>query len=262
MNLTSEAVDAYLHRIGATRPPRPTVEALHDLHRRHVSTVPFENIDFILRRPVAIGVDAYDKIVDQGRGGGCYELNGAFAEILRALGYQVTVLGGQAFLGRRPGPLLGHLVPQVVAEDSDQAWLVDVGFGLSPHQPLRLDRPEPQPDPQGTYLVVRRPDGDIDVHRNGSLVYRLEPRQRDIADFLPMLWWFRMAPDSPFLTELFCSIHTPGGKVVLTGNVLRVVEGGQRSKRVLCDDEEIRDAYRTYFGMELDELPVDPRRPA
>jgi N-hydroxyarylamine O-acetyltransferase len=256
--LNGEAVTAYLERIGAERPPRPTGEALRHLHERHVLSVPFENIDYNLRKPIGIGADAIGKIVGKRRGGGCYELNGAFAEVLRALGYGVTVFGGRVVVDGELGPLMGHLVMRVVAEDSPEPWLVDVGYGRSFRHPLRLDSREPQADSQGTYQIVAAPHGDFDVLRNGAHQYRFETHPREIEDFGPMVWWFRKASDSPFLTALFCSMQTPGGKVTLSGNTLIRLENGQRTKEVIDDEVALRAAYRTWFGFELDVLPVQP----
>src|SRR5690606_8230867 len=41
-------IDAYLSRLGAERPDRPTSQALRELHLRHLRTVPFENLSLHL----------------------------------------------------------------------------------------------------------------------------------------------------------------------------------------------------------------------
>jgi N-hydroxyarylamine O-acetyltransferase len=260
--LTPEAVDAYLHRMGTKRPERATGAALRELHERHVLSIPFENIDFNLRLPVDIGADAVPKITEQRRGGGCYELNGAFSEVLRALGYDVTVMAGRVLENGELGPLMGHLILRVIAEDSPEPWLVDVGYGRGFRHPLRLDSRAPQEDPQGTFELKDAPHGDIDVYRNGSHQYRFEPRPRVVDDFRPTLWWFQNSADSPFLTQLFCTRPTAEGRVTLSGRKLVRVADGQRTKEELPDDAAVFDAYRTYFGFELDTLPHPPAAPA
>ncbi|WP_310723955.1 arylamine N-acetyltransferase [Streptomyces sp. N2A] len=256
--LTPEAVDAYLHRMGTKRPEKPTVAALRELHERHVLSIPFENIDFNLRLPIHMGADAIPKITEQRRGGGCYELNGAFSEVLRALGYDVTVMAGRVLDQGQLGPLMGHLILKVIAEDSPEPWLVDVGYGRGFRHPLRLDSRAPQEDPQGTFELREAPHGDLDVYRNGSHQYRFEPRPRTVDDFRPTLWWFRSADDSPFLTELFCTRPTVQGRVTLSGRKLVQVVDGTRTKEELPDDEAVFAAYRTHFGFDLDALPTPP----
>ena len=89
-------VDAYLARIGAARPERPSTEALQVLHAAHLRSVPFENLSIHLGEPVILDESALlDKIVGRRRGGFCYELNGLFAALLTALGFDVTLLAGR-----------------------------------------------------------------------------------------------------------------------------------------------------------------------
>lgn len=257
--LDGRTVTAYLARIGAHRPARPTAEALAELHERHVMTVPFENVDFHLRRPMDIGAGAIEKIVTRRRGGTCYELNGAFSELLRALGYDVTVLAGRVIEHGVPGPVLGHMLLRVVAADSPYPWLVDVGYGRGARRPLRFDSSEPQADPHGVFrLAGGAPYGDLDLLRDEVPQYRIEARPRTVEDFTHMWWWYCNFPGSPHLTHLYCTLPTPTGRVTLSGDTLSVREAGRREKRVLAGDEEVRAAYRTWFGLDLDELPPPP----
>jgi N-hydroxyarylamine O-acetyltransferase len=256
--MDDQTVRRYLERIGAPTPAEPTLELLHELHLRHQRTVPFENLGIHLGEPIVLDEAALaEKIIDRRRGGFCYELNGLFAALLRALGFPVTLLSAQVF-----GPdgdvshPFDHLVLRV---DLDDRYLVDVGFGAHSSYPVRLDWPEPQPDPGGEFLVVDAPDGDVDVLRDGSPVYRVEARSRRLADFGPTCWWQQTSPDSHFTQSLTCSRLTPEGRVTLSGNRLITTVAGERTETTLDGDEAVREAYRTEFGIELDRLPVLPR---
>ena len=80
-------VEEYLARIGYAGSIEPTTEGLRALHRAHMLTVPFENLDIGLKREISCDAEsAVRKIVERRRGGFCYELNGAFAWLLRELG--------------------------------------------------------------------------------------------------------------------------------------------------------------------------------
>jgi len=84
-------IPAYLERIACAGPVVPTTEVLRDLHRAHMLSVPFENLDIALGRKIVCDEEAFiRKIVERRRGGFCYELNGAFAGLLRAIGFKVT----------------------------------------------------------------------------------------------------------------------------------------------------------------------------
>jgi N-acetyltransferase len=111
----------------------PTPETLREIHRAHLFTVPFENLDIHLGRKIVCDEDSFlHKIVNERRGGFCYELNGAFAAFLRALGFQVTLLSAR--VARSDGsdsPEFDHLTLRV---DLDESWLVDVGsIGCNAH---------------------------------------------------------------------------------------------------------------------------------
>lgn len=246
-------IDAYLRRIDAKRPDEPTVEALRELHKRHLETVPFENLSVHLPERIELTEDAlFDKIVRRRRGGFCYELNGAFAALLRELGFEVTLLAARVISPDRPGSPFDHLALRV---DLDEPWLVDVGFGRHMVYPLRLNACEPQPDPEGDFLVLDAPDGDVDVLHDGKPVYRLDRRARELTDFVPTCWWQATAPGTTFTRSLTCSLATPTGRITLAGNRLIETVHGEQTERILADDE-ILPAYRTHFGIELTNTPV------
>jgi N-hydroxyarylamine O-acetyltransferase len=88
--------DAYLDRIGYKGPRALMAETLHTLHRQHMLRVPFENLDIGLGRKIVLDPERFiNKIVGSGRGGFCYELNGAFATLLTALGFRVDLLSAR-----------------------------------------------------------------------------------------------------------------------------------------------------------------------
>src|SRR5258706_15925794 len=91
-----QSVAASLARLGCSGPLGPTAETLAALHRAHLYSVPFENLDIGLGRPLSLALPAlFDKIVTRRRGGFCYELNGLFAWLLTRLGYRVTYLSAR-----------------------------------------------------------------------------------------------------------------------------------------------------------------------
>ncbi len=81
----SGRVRGYLGRLDIGDPGPPTVDALFALHRAQTERVAYENIDIFLGRPQGIApAESIDRIV-RGRGGYCYNLNGALATTLEAL---------------------------------------------------------------------------------------------------------------------------------------------------------------------------------
>ena len=236
--------DAYLARIGADR-----TSSLAELQERHLRAVPFENLSVHLGEDITLDEDALvAKIVKDRRGGFCYELNGALAALLTALGHTVELLAARS-LGNDLGIPFDHLALRV------GPWLVDAGFGRFAHHPLRLDERGDQSDPGGVFRITETPAGDLDVFRDGAPEYRLETRPRELRDFVTGCWWHRTSPDSHFTRSLVCSILTDRGRTTLGGRTLIRTDGGARDERELHDDE-ILAAYRTHFGIALDRVPA------
>ncbi|MEV4443054.1 arylamine N-acetyltransferase [Streptomyces sp. NPDC049577] len=255
-------VDAYLERIGAKRPERLDLAALAHLQERHIMSVPFETIDFNLGIPIRMGEDVLDKVVRRRRGGGCYELNSAFATLLRELGFSVHMLPGRTLHNGQEallGWFYGHMVLRV--DLADGPYLVDVGFRWASRKPLRMDLREVQQDENGAYRIVDTPEGDVELVHNGVHRIRLETRARDLGDFVPTLWFFSTSPDSPVTGgSVWASLITPTGRVSLLDRTLTRIENGERFKEVL-DDEAFIPAMRRWFGMEIDRLPNLPPMP-
>ncbi|WP_445269404.1 arylamine N-acetyltransferase family protein [Streptomyces sp. DSM 41634] len=260
-SLGTARTDAYLRRLGAERPARPTAASLRELHLCHLRTVPFENLSIHLGEDLVLTREAvFDKIVTAGRGGICYELNAGFAELLGALGHRVELLQARVY-GKDgvPGIPYDHLALRV-----DGRWLADVGFGDHTAHPLDLDEPGEQKDPAGVFLVRPARDdgegggGDLEVLHDGVPVYRLETRPRVLADFRTGAWWHRTSPDSGFTKGPVCSRLTEdGGRITLRDHTLIATSAdGDRTEEELTTDEEVRAAYRTEFGIVLDRLPV------
>jgi N-hydroxyarylamine O-acetyltransferase len=198
-----------------------------------------------------------EKVVDRRRGGFCYELNGLFGLALAALGYETTYLGARVFQPEGLGPPFDHLALRV---DCPEPWLVDVGFGRHAEHPLRLDLRTDQGDPDGTFRLVDTDEGDLDVWRDGRPQYRAELRPRALLDCEATCWWHQTSPRSHFTQSTVCSLLTETGRVTLSDGLLIRTVDGARHEEPLTSHAAVLDAYRTYFGIELERVPVRTAR--
>lgn len=257
MTLDRTICEDYLARIGVEWPRRPDAETLASLQEQHILSIPFENVDCFRRRPLPMGEGAVRKIVQEGRGGGCYELNSAMGLLLESVGYPVTIMGGRISDGKGLSFPLRHLVLRVEADGV--SWLVDVGFGFgsdrNSRRPLRIDHSAVQSDPQGDYQLVNTADGDIDVLRNERLLYRIERHPRSVGEFAATLWWFLTSPGSDFLQGMFCIQPTRSGRLSLRDRTLTRVVDGEKTRAELPDTDEVRKVLAAEFGIEVDDIP-------
>jgi N-hydroxyarylamine O-acetyltransferase len=138
-------VDGYLARLGLDGRPAPTLATLIDLHRRHLRALPYENLAAMLGRPDPVDpVATLDRIAAGGNAGYCFHHNGAFAAVLRELGYHVRHLRGHVWStpAQRAVPELNHLVLVVSGlpdpASPDGRWWPDLGLGDGFRDPLPL----------------------------------------------------------------------------------------------------------------------------
>jgi N-hydroxyarylamine O-acetyltransferase len=256
--MDEKTLTAYLRRIGVERPRVLDETALGVLHRAHQMTVPFENLSIHLGEPISLDEgDLLGKIVTRRRGGFCYELNGAFALLLQALDAQVRRVAARVHDDAgRLGPPFDHLALVVRLPGGSGPWLADVGFGSHSTYPLRYDSRQEQDDPAGRFCLSDAEDGDVDVLTNGQPQYRIEQRERSLADFIPTCWWQQTSPQSHFTRSTICSRLTEDGRISLSGRTLIHTSGRSRTEQHLQADDAVLAAYRDHFGITLDQVPT------
>jgi N-hydroxyarylamine O-acetyltransferase len=247
-------VPAYLARIGYHGATTPTLDTLRRLHRAHLLSVPFENLDIHLQRKIAIDQDAFvRKIVEERRGGFCYELNGAFAALLRGLGYQLSLLSCRvARDNNSEGPDFDHLALLVECEGQ---WLADVGFGDSYLEPLRLEIGTEQPQDGRTFRIASRGERlrveKLEPGGSWKHQYSFDLIPRRLEEFAFMCQYHQSSPESHFTRKRFCSMATPEGRVTLAGMQLILTRNGKREEIDLAGEPEWHETLSRYFGISL-----------
>jgi N-hydroxyarylamine O-acetyltransferase len=262
---------AYLARIGYSGATEVSAETLRALHRAHMFAVPFENLDIYLGRTIVCDEARFlDKIVNQQRGGFCYELNGAFAALLRALGFQVTLLSARvASSDGSDGPEFDHLTLRVglpshgsnadpgapqQSHESEEPWLADVGFGDSFIEPLRLQPDLEQPQFGRIYrLSENHGDFHMEVMADGEWKkqYSFTLRPHRLSDFAAMCHYQQTSPESHFTRQRICSRATPEGRITLSDLKLIETRDGRREERALPGEPQWRTTLRELFGVDL-----------
>ena len=247
-------VPAYLARIGYAGPVAPTLPVLRGIHRGHMLSVPFENLDISRGRKIVVDENAFvRKIVEERRGGFCYEMNGAFAALLQAIGFQVTLLSAR--VARQDGsfgPEFDHLTLRV---DLGEPWLADVGFGDSFIEPLRLKSGDEQRDDGRTFRIVEARDClQLEKREPGEAwkeQYRFTVQPRQLQEFAVMCTYHQTSPDSSFTRKRLCTRATPEGRITLSDMKLVITSNGRKEEQVLSSEEEWRLALRRHFDVVL-----------
>jgi N-hydroxyarylamine O-acetyltransferase len=247
-------VEAYLRRIAYDGPREPSASVLRDLHRQHLYTVPFENLDIALGIPIHLHLDElFDKIVKRKRGGFCYELNGLFCELLKQLGFRVDMLSARVH--RADGSFsreFDHMLLQVMLEES---WVADVGFGDSSPDPVPMRSAHAHSDEARQFSVVAA-TGALDLVRrqsDGSYVpdycFTLTPRR--LRDFAEMCQFHQTSPESHFTQNRICTKALPNGRITISGMRLIETRNGVRNESALRGQQALRECLSRQFGIEF-----------
>lgn len=250
-------VAAYLDWIGYDSSPSLDLATLTELQQLHMTAVPFENLDIALGDGVALdAATAVDKIVEGGRGGWCFEVNGAFASLLEALGFRVTLLGAAVLLSG-PSRVIDHVALEVQV---DQPYLVDVGFGESFTRPLALNRSGRQDGGNAAYEFIASPEGTTLARLDESgadavpvAQYRFKRVAHSLEDFAPVSASMQVDPDKnwhkrPFATRL---LACGPDRVTLTSDRLKIIRDGKTTEQPITIDEWSTTLY-DWFGIRLD----------
>jgi N-hydroxyarylamine O-acetyltransferase len=216
----------------------------------HLRTVPFENLSIHSGEPIVLDDKAlFEKIVGRRRGGLCYELNGLFAALLRALGFDVAVLSAQVANGEGIfGPDFDHMTLMVTLADR---WLVDVGFGDSFLEPLKLDE---EGNDDNVYRIVREGEFLILMKRTNEeerkSQYRFTLKPYQYSDYAEMCRYHQTSPQSHFTRARICSLATPDGRITLSDlRFITTTDAGRRQERILTSEEEYATILRDHFGI-------------
>jgi len=253
-------LDAYLARIGLAGGLAPTLPTLRALVRAHVLTIPFENLEIVLGRPVLLGVeDLQNKLVRSPRGGYCYEHVSLFAAVLERLGFQATGLAARVQVGAGVLRPATHALLRVRVPGSEREWICDVGFGEGQLEPVeladgaeatgekwafRLERLER--DGAGRWLLrALRPGGPADMH-----AFTLD--RRYAIDYLVLNHYISTHPRSPFVGRLVVQGVRPEVRHVLHDTALTSSRTDGAVETVRLEPGEVPKTLEEVFGIVLD----------
>jgi N-hydroxyarylamine O-acetyltransferase len=257
-------LDAYFERIGHAGSRSPTLDTLQALHLRHPSAIPFESLNPLLGRPVAIDPEALQaKLVARRRGGYCFEQNGLFLHVLTALGFQVTPLAARVrwmLPDDAPQSPLSHMLLKV--ELPEGPFICDVGFGSdSPTAPLRFEHRTEQRTPHGDYRILQGTTGwDVQTRlpEGWALMYRFRDEPQSPRDYEVFNWFTATHPDSRFVNNLIAARVVGDRRAALFNDRLAAHwPDGKSEKTALAGPREAHQALADIFGIDIDLADIE-----
>ncbi|KAJ7323124.1 arylamine N-acetyltransferase 1 [Desmophyllum pertusum] len=276
-HFTPNEVQEYLARIHYTGPIEPTIEALTELQRCHMLSVPFENLSVFGKEKIILSKDwLFDKIVRRNRGGFCYELNTLYSMLLDYFGFKYEIYAGMVYSRKTGviGPPIDHVVPTISIEDD--LWMSDLSFGDACLTPLRFSG-LPQKQQSGIYRIRKDREnyffeekvkiivdefGHEEMAKERFLTepgwaprYKFDLIPRTTGNFHERLLYHQTDTRSAFTHDRICTMAKPWGRVTLSGSkvITSTYLGDNKvkkeTKELLGGEEEIVKELEEKFGI-------------
>jgi N-hydroxyarylamine O-acetyltransferase len=252
-------LSAYFSRIGYSGPSTPTLAVLRAIHALHPASIPFENIDVLLKTPIRLdAASLHAKMIQKQRGGYCFEQNTYFQKILEATGFSVRSIAARVLWHAPPGvvPPRNHMA--LVVHMNDGEYLADVGYGrLTLNAPLRIEPHVEQHTVNAVYrLLPVGPEYQVQIKLVGEWVslYQLSMQEQVPADWEVANYYTSTNPNSQFTTNLLVARTVGDRRYGLLNNMLRIHRiDGSADLRVLETPAELEQVLRHDFNIALPE---------
>ncbi|MFE9119919.1 arylamine N-acetyltransferase [Streptomyces sp. NPDC007172] len=262
-------LDAYLARLGHEGDRTPSLATLRALHRGHVLSLRWENVDAVLRKYRPLDLESVQtKMVGTARGGTCFEHVTLYAAALERLGFSFFVVQGRVRMGSPRIRPETHAM--VIVELEGGRWLSDIGFGASPLEPIeltdatdstdgvwayRLRRQEVSPGETGWALhqPAERREG-VETSEDGWMVRHTFTLHRQYPVDLQVTNHFgASSPHSAFSDRLYLQRLHPDRLYSLDNRLLTTVRPGVPGapERRELEAAEVPRVLADTFGVEL-----------
>lgn len=253
----------YLQRLGYDSPPAPTLQTLQDLQLRHVCTFAFENLSSLMRLPVPIDLPSVEqKVLLEGRGGYCYELNQMFLALLQELGFDARGITGRVVMGGAPDARTARTHRLSLVTLDGVRYITDVGFGgMVPSSPLLLDTEAVQATAHEPYRLTFDGQGSYtlwaQVAEEWRGLYVFDLQVQAAIDYEIGNWYVSTHPDSVFIGQLKVA-RLAAGKRHTLNNAHYAIHYLDRpsEKRALASADEVLQVLTETFGIRVPETPA------
>ena len=247
----------YLRRLGFDAPPAPTLETLRQLQLRHTGVFPFENLTTLSGEPVLIDLPSVEKkVLHEGRGGYCYELNNLYLALLQSLGFEARGISGRVVMGQPEGAWTARTHRLSLVTLDGARYISDVGFGgMVPTAPLLLDTADEQPTPHESYRIEQHADGytlSARVADEWRAMYIFDLQRQEDIDYAVGNWYVSTHPESTFARQLMVARTGEGWRRTLNNGSFAIHRLGRDSeRRQVADVQELIDLLESEFDIRV-----------
>jgi N-hydroxyarylamine O-acetyltransferase len=245
----------YLDRIDYSGSTEASLETLKRLQRQHLLSVPFENLDIHRNVPIKLNLEIiYQKVVENHRGGFCYELNGLFLQLLLALNFKAHLISATVYSEENGYGFPGtHCAVMVKFENG--TYLTDVGFGEFSFTPLKLEVDKIQHDDRGEFVFDNYDEKHFRINKLENDLkkpqYIFKNEKMAFLDFKAGCHFHQTNSKSTFVKKRLISRPIENGRITVTENTLKISENNEVEEREIEDEKEFEKILWEFFEVKF-----------
>lgn len=265
----TQITDSYLSVLGLRRGD-PSLSLLREITARHLARCPFSSVSVWLGHELPLDLESlYRRVVVQGYGGYCFELNGLLYEVLEELSFSPRLCMARVMLDKSEPTGLTHRITLVNLDG--ERYLVDGGFGpWGPRQPIGLSQGVIR-EPGRDFRVSEPQAGEFHLQLADSegfkSLYRFELAHYNQADCELGHFYSYRHPRAPFVNNLVASRILDDQIRSLRNRDYWIINPHGRLQRTVDNAPTLRSLLADEFGITISagesrvlyaRLPLDP----
>lgn len=243
--------EQYFNHIGIKKPTIISVDSLKEIHKHHLFTIPFENLDIINGIPLSMDPShIMKKIIDNNRGGICFETNSLLYSVLKDLQYDVNFISARFWNEDQKNwnPEFSHLA--LTVSINKELYLVDVGIGGGFLEPLRLKNDFEYTDANGSYRVIEINPTNFILQKQEDIwkdLLSISTDPKELNEFQDQLMYYQTSKETIFTQNKIVNLLTIDGRISLTDNQLKITKNKLVTVREFKHIDDWQKIYRDYF---------------
>ena len=254
MNI-NDITQAYLQDLDLAT-SKPGLEQLLELQSRHIAKYSFNNLAVILGKEIPLDTESvFQKIVQEGKGGYCFEHNKLVYEVLDHLGYNVALKMARVVYNQDVDAPRTHRI-SVLELDGDQ-YVVDVGFGhYCPKYPVKMEEGLAQDQGDATYRIAKNSMGDycMQVIKDGDFftLYTFDMNTYTDMDCLVGHFYSHKHPKAAFVNNLVICLKKTDEVLSLRNNEFHVLKNGETQITSVTSADELLGYINGTYQQDMD----------
>lgn len=252
-------VDEYLRKLGVYK-ELPSLNYLKKIHKNHLLSIPFENLDIHFRKEIVLDVrKILAKILRSKRGGFCYELNLSFYHLLVHLGYDCYLISCKVWSedSQEYGHEYDHMA--ILLKIQNDILLCDVGFGDGFNYPKKISTSELQMDYNRYFRLTKDVDDVYYLTRSSDgssfkKLYCFELKKREPIEFIDRCSYHQTSPQSRFVGHKIMTKLTAIGRISLTDKEMKIEEKGEMLAVPILNEDAFYAKMEEHFGISYQSL--------